>query len=96
MTEFLNPYLSKVAKILFFLDDVSVARIYEDIRCKKMIIWDGIDEIIIDSASVKNGLLKLMKDKHDSKLKHKKHRKNELNEEITMVMTNISSLVEKW
>jgi hypothetical protein len=77
MSEFLNPYLSKVAKFLFFFDDVDVARIYEGIKCKKMIIWDGLDEIIIDSASIKNGLLERMKQNQSTQ---SKPRKDELNE----------------
>lgn len=57
-----------------------------------MIIWDRLDEIIIDSASVKNGLLKRMKNNPGFQ---SKQRKDELNEEINLTLTDPSSLVEK-
>ncbi len=53
--------MSKIGKFLFYFDDVNVARIYEGIGCRKLIIWDKLDEIVVDSASIKNGLLNHIK-----------------------------------
>jgi hypothetical protein len=70
--------LSKVGKALFFIDDIDVSRIYEGIQCRKLLIWDSIDEIIPNLASVKEGLL--MRRKTGRQGKESRKERDELHE----------------
>lgn len=70
---------STITKILFFREDKDFSKAYEEVSCRKLLIWDFMDEIIPDTASVKNGILQ--RRKNISKDYSKKLKKeNELNE----------------
>ena len=50
--------LHKITKLLFLGDNIDLSKQFESVKCKKLLIWDNIDEVIPDRASVKNRIIK--------------------------------------
>ena len=50
--------LHKITKLLFIGDNIDLSKQFESVKCKKLLIWDNIDEVIPDRASVKNRIIK--------------------------------------
>ena len=53
-----GPALHKLTKLLFFGDNIDLSKQFEVVRCKKLLIWDNLDEVIPDRASFKNRIIK--------------------------------------
>ena len=53
-----GPALHKITKLLFFGDNIDLSKQYESVKCRKLLIWDNLDEVIPDRASVKNRIIK--------------------------------------
>ena len=77
ISNILGNTLSKVAKVLYWFDDVNISELYEEFQGRKMIIWDSLDQIIPEFASVKMGLFnRKIRQYKQNQIKVKK---NELN-----------------
>lgn len=49
--------LHRLTKIVFFNDNIDLSKQFEEVKCKKLIIWDYCDEVIPDKASLKGRLI---------------------------------------
>jgi hypothetical protein len=50
--------LHGLTKLLFLRDNIDLSKQFEDVRCRKLLIWDSLDEVIPDRASLKNRIIK--------------------------------------
>jgi len=50
--------LHSITKLLCLGDNIDLSKQFELVRCRKLLIWDNIDEVIPDRASLKNRIIK--------------------------------------
>lgn len=50
--------LHNITKCLFLGDNIDISKQFEGVKCKKLLIWDSIDEVIPDRASLKSRIMK--------------------------------------
>ena len=53
--------LHRITKVIFVSDNMDLSKHFEEVTCRKLLIWDYCDEVIPDKASVKNCIIKRRK-----------------------------------
>ena len=78
-----GPALHNIARVIFCTENIDLAQQYREAGCMKLLVWDKIDEVIPERASVKQAML-------DSRWSHAPKRRQlgdegeqeQLNEEV--------------